>query len=433
MTGNLPNRRVLAFIVLAVLASLPYIPTLFLPLISDDYLVIALSKEYGPVSGWPALLADPLYRSRATSMVLTYWTFELFGIHTLAYSVVSLAFHIFNTWLVFLFARVGLIRYRITFTAAAFFAIYEGHQEAVIWFSALPELLVFFFGLTSLLLWLHWLKLGRLYLLCGALGSFLLALFSKESAVVIPPLMAISWLLLHSQWKRIAVGLSPFLVLTAAYIYLVFAGQHANHHFSDGTFQLSAPFWVTIRNSLGRLYWFWGWLSLVVLFAWRPGHWKVWLSITLLWMCITLLPYSFLSYMPRVPSRHTYLASAGLSLLIAVAFVQLRLHIQRLPLIFMAAVIVGHNCGYLWLVKRNQYVVRAAPTEALIQMASQAEGPIFVENFPYGSGIAEHSVELAAGKPRTLLLFDEARRPEARHVFSWNPSVQPSLRLWLAK
>jgi hypothetical protein len=27
------------------------------------------------------------------------------------------------------------------------------------------------------------------------------------------------------------------------------------------------------------------------------------------WIAITLLPYSFLTYMPQVPSRHVYLAS----------------------------------------------------------------------------------------------------------------------------
>ena len=35
------------------------------------------------------------------------------------------------------------------FWAAAFFAVHEGHQEAIVWYSAISELLVFFFGLGS--------------------------------------------------------------------------------------------------------------------------------------------------------------------------------------------------------------------------------------------------------------------------------------------
>jgi hypothetical protein len=41
-----------------------------------------------------------------------------------------------------------------------FFAVYEGHQEAVMWYAALPELLVFFVSLATLLLWLRWRENG---------------------------------------------------------------------------------------------------------------------------------------------------------------------------------------------------------------------------------------------------------------------------------
>ena len=43
----------------------------------------------------------------------------------------------------------------------------------------------------------------------------------------------------------------------------------------------------------------------------------------LIWIGITLLPFCFLTYMPRIPSRHTYLPSAGLSLVVAAAFLAL--------------------------------------------------------------------------------------------------------------
>ena len=96
------RRRVVATLAaLAGLAILPYIFALRLPFIADDYLQIRLAREYGPVSGWPALAADPLYRCRATSLVLTYWTEHVFGLDPLAYNWSSVLLHVLNTWLVY--------------------------------------------------------------------------------------------------------------------------------------------------------------------------------------------------------------------------------------------------------------------------------------------------------------------------------------------
>ena len=38
-------------------------------------------------------------------------------------------------------------------------------------------------------------------------------------------------------------------------------------------------------------------------------------AVALVWMGLALVPYSFLTYSTQIPSRQTYLASAGLALL----------------------------------------------------------------------------------------------------------------------
>jgi hypothetical protein len=58
-------------LLLGALAILVYLPSLGLPLISDDYPHTYLARQYGPISGWPALASDALYRCRATSLILT--------------------------------------------------------------------------------------------------------------------------------------------------------------------------------------------------------------------------------------------------------------------------------------------------------------------------------------------------------------------------
>ncbi|MBM3747003.1 MAG: hypothetical protein FJW34_14530, partial [Acidobacteria bacterium] len=150
---RLSGRKLLwGFILLAGLAVAPYLTVLQQPFISDDYLQIALGRQYGATEGWSSLAADPLYRARSTSLVLTYWTERLFGFSPLPFYLSALIIHVLNTWLVFLLTtRLGMGR-RMGLCAAAFFAIYEGHQEAVMWYAALPELLVFTFALVTLLL-----------------------------------------------------------------------------------------------------------------------------------------------------------------------------------------------------------------------------------------------------------------------------------------
>src|SRR5688500_4404176 len=75
---------------LAALAIVPYVAFLNLPFISDDYPVIELARKYGPVEGWAALAADPLYRCRATSLFVAYWIDRLFGFSLPAFNWASI-------------------------------------------------------------------------------------------------------------------------------------------------------------------------------------------------------------------------------------------------------------------------------------------------------------------------------------------------------
>jgi len=392
------------FILLAGLAAAPYLTVLEQPFISDDYLQITLGRQYGATEGWSALAADPLYRARSTSLVLTYWTERLFGFSPLPFYLSALVLHVLNTLLVFLLtARLGMGR-RMALCAAAFFAIYEGHQEAVMWYAALPELLVFTFALVTLLLWSRWLaaERRRLPLYAATLLAFVLALLSKEPAVAVVPLLAVlSWN------QRLAwPWITPFALLAVGYFGITYAGRETHQHFGDGAFSLQAPVLLTILNSLGSLVWFWGLLSLVALVAWRRLRDSRVVLLALAWIVIAFLPYSFLTYMPRVPSRHTYLASVGLAWIVAAAFLAFRRRFQaaRPRLAYaLVAVLVLHNIGYILVKKRAQFLDRAEPTEALVELARQAQGPIRVRCFPYNAGAAHLAVEMRLGRTPELI------------------------------
>src|ERR1700683_3249663 len=163
-------------LLLAALCVLAYAPALNLPLIEDDYPNIAQAQLFG---GYAAPLANPIFRLRTTS----YWAmlplWRAVQLAPLAYHLTSLILHIANTWLVF-FACLAWPRMRhAALWAAGFFAVHEGHQEAVMWFSAIAELLQFFFGGLALVLWMR----GRRWIVPSLL-CFALALVSKESAAI---------------------------------------------------------------------------------------------------------------------------------------------------------------------------------------------------------------------------------------------------------
>jgi hypothetical protein len=393
--------RAIVLAALAALAVLAYWRAASLPFISDDYVQIWLARLFGPVTGWSALAADPLYRCRTTSLILTYWTDRAFGLDPAAYNWSSILLHVVSTWLVFALGVWRPVGWRISALAAAFFAVYEGHQEAVIWYAALPELLVFVFSVSAFLAWVLWIQRGKRIWAALTLLLFVLALLSKESAVALVPLMLLPVWSERPAWRRWVGVWATAIVLALLYTAFVFAGKSNHLFFHDGTFSVSGPFWVTIPRSLFRLFWIWGALAAAALaaFGLLRRRWPL-LLLALAWATITLIPYSFLTYMPFVPSRHTYLASVGLAI-VAAAGALAALERARRPGRLAAAllvVVVGANCSYIWIRKQRQFVERAAPTEQLVEFARHAGGTVYVHCFPYGFDAADWAVQLRLGK-----------------------------------
>jgi hypothetical protein len=390
----------LVFLCITALSLLAYWRMLSLPFISDDYVQIQLARDFGPVSGWPSLARDALYRCRATSMVLTYWLDSAFGLNPHWYNLTSLALHILNSALVLALGFWRPLGWRLAALAAGFFAVSERHSEAVVWFAAVPELLVFFFVMTSFLCWVGWLqsRTPSRALLGASFVLYLLALLYKESAVAAVPLLALAVLAHPDRPLKKLWGAAPFAMVAAGYFALAFLERRTHLHFNDGTFSLNAPFAEVLIRSAGGLMWIWGVVALFILGTRAARRWRPVIWVAAAWMVITLVPYSFLTYMPRVPSRHTYLASVGVACIVAGALLAL----QRLaaewkrPWIVPAAMaaIVLHQCGVLGTKKHYQYAERAKPTEELVRIAGEASGAIYASCFPYSAQVGELALQM---------------------------------------
>jgi len=216
-----------------------------------------------------------------------------------------------------------------------------------------------------------------------------------------------------------AAPLALLAVFNALYAWSIFEAQSHHLHFNDGTFSLDAPFHLTLAISAARLLWFWGLVALIAGLASRAPEFRALLTPAAVWIAITFLPYMFLTYMPRVPSRHTYFASAGLAILVGAAYVW-AIPRFRVPPWARAALIAGmllHNSLYLWVKKLPQYRERARATQELLEYAGKHPGPVSVSCFPYGDDIIYHSLQISGGRRRDQIRVVKSDHPPAEDSF----------------
>jgi len=424
MIGRPGASRFLTLSLLAALAAVAYAPMFSIPLLEDDFPNLWQAQQMGSPADAVALVHNPVFRLRATSFWVMFALWQVAKLAPFAYHLASLAVHIANTWLVYAVSLAWPRMRAAAFWAAGFFAVAEGHQEAVMWFSAINELLLFLFGVGALLCWIKLAARGRgqgWALQAAGIALFILALLSKESAVTILPLFLLAGG--GADWRRTAARLAPYVLLGAGAVALIVATRSYSFRFSDGSFALHAPFWITWPRNYLRVLWIWGLPALAAIFAARDrGLWRSALA-ALAWIGIGLAPYSFLTYSTQIPSRQTYLASAGLALLfgLAMAHWQATGPGRRRVVGAVAALVLLHNVGYLWTKKRSQFLERAAPTGQLIALARRTPGPIFVRCFPRNAFIAEEAAHLGAGYAPSNLVWSEAEalRRHATAVFCY--------------
>ena len=423
-------------LLLATLGLLAYFPARDIPLIADDYPNISQALTYGSPAGLGTMLRDAQFRLRSTSYWVMNGLWHAAGTTPGQYHAASLLLHIANTWLVLGLALAWPRLRPAAFWAAAFFAVHEGHQEAIMWFSAISELLMFFFGAGALWCWLrageaaqrpagnasHRWAGHRWAVEAAGWALFTFALLSKESAVFLLPLFLLT--IEAGQWKRTLPRLAPYAAIGALALLSIVESRANSFRFTDGSFSLHAPFWITWPHSFARLLWIWGWPALAAIALFGDSRVKRAALMALAWSGIAFVPYSFLTYSTAIPSRQTYLASAGLALLVGLALEQ---YARRRTAVAIAllGLMVLHNTAYLWTKKRSQFVERAAPTSQLITLARSTHGAIWMQCFPLPPIVAEEAVRLAAGRlPADLVWNAAAASARSAVPFCYVPTGQ---------
>jgi hypothetical protein len=186
--------------VLGLAAAMLYLPLVGGYFIADDWMVLArnLDVPWRQVPSWFLAVRHDWYRPLFELLVAASW--RQFGLHSIAYHLLCLVLFALAVMLVGLLGECLSGDRRIGLLATVLFALQGFHAEPVLWFAASSDLLVALFVLGSLAAYIRFRQTGRRRWLMVAVVAFLLALASKETAVVLP----LAWLAYEALFGRCA-------------------------------------------------------------------------------------------------------------------------------------------------------------------------------------------------------------------------------------
>jgi hypothetical protein len=394
------NRRAVWLGLCCILAVTAYVPALNNGFVGDDY---AILKRIEILKMEPLFLYRvPPENFRFVSYVVFAAIKGLVGYQASAFYAFNIGLHIANTLLLWRFLKVVIPDERTVGLAALLFAVFQAPQEAVMWLAAMNETTLFFFTLLTLLAWSQK-RFG-----VAALAYFF-ALFSKESAVIIPMFVLLfDWYSEHRLlWRKYIFLLVPSI----GFAVLFFVTLSQNFMLTNRSYSLHPGAILVVAKSLHRL--IWPWMYIVIAITWLKTRmqpsWRQ-IAIGLGGVILTMLPYMFITYQTNLPSRQLYLASAVFMTTFAVLLRPLAG--SSLHKVFVCA-FVAFNIGYLWFRKDGQFEERAAPTTQLIALLkANPPQPTVIENFPYPyPEIPKSAALLVPGWNESLISLDAATTP----------------------
>ncbi len=223
-----------SIVLLVLAAGIPYLFTLNSEFVLDDNPLIAGDSSVHSFSGITqafsrgfisgAGMPNSYYRPLVTvSYVLNYALFEA---HPWGYKLANVLLHILVTVLVFLLARRVIPKGIAPLSAALLFAVHPAHAEAVSWISARTDLLQSVFSLGALLAFWRYLEAdrSRMFRCLGwyvaSIAFFALAMFSKESALVVPLIIIVLpfYAGKKSSFKFVLGQTIPFVAVVLLYL-----------------------------------------------------------------------------------------------------------------------------------------------------------------------------------------------------------------------
>lgn len=218
-----------------------------------------LIKEWSFQNLW-GIATETVTRNFAPLTIFSYLIDHTFwGTWAGGYHLTNVLLHAVNAVLVFLLVRQVTSRHVFALVVALLFAVHPIQIESVVWISARKGLLSSTFMLLSLLNWLKRERTSRdeLY----GLLFFLLALFCKASAVVVPGIVLVYDYCVRNRKLTEALAGQFIGGLIAIWFVLLTAGAQQSqtggvrHHLSLSKLEILGIDAVLLWKYLGMLFW----------------------------------------------------------------------------------------------------------------------------------------------------------------------------------
>lgn len=189
-------RTLLSCAVIIISGGFSYLNSLLNPFIWDDIYLVSENLHIKNLSYIPRLFFENVYHQemigkfyRPVLMGSFAFDYHLWGADPFGYHISNILIHLGNALLVYGLIRLIFRREFLAFLTAMLFVLHPVQTEAVTYISGRGDPLAAFFCLLSLYFFIAYTDFGgyrrRLYFGASVL-SFLLAIFSKESAAIFP-------------------------------------------------------------------------------------------------------------------------------------------------------------------------------------------------------------------------------------------------------
>lgn len=218
------------YLVLALAVGLAYLPTLFFGFTGhDDHkIVVELHPFLGDLHNVKELLGPNPFMSIGNG---SFWR-PMLGLSFMldgqlwdqwlpGYHLTNLLLHLLAVSGVFVLLRELRYHQSLALFAALVVAVHPALAQSVAWLPGRNDSLLAVFVLFSLIALVRFMKRGRFSSALASIGCYVLALMTKETAVVLPALILILTKVMPKNrltWQRKAVLWSGFLVTTALFL-----------------------------------------------------------------------------------------------------------------------------------------------------------------------------------------------------------------------
>jgi hypothetical protein len=346
----------LAIPVLIAIIAWCYAPAVVNGFLGDDFLHVRWlgSADKNPGMLWdnftgPWLGTTAVKFYRPLISVILWLDHRIWGFNAVGFHLTNIAFHAAGAiCLLFTGQRLALLSgfqknaaQTVGLFAAALWGIYPLNAEVVAWITGRVDATVTAFSLGCFLAYLKWRESKSPLMLALSLVLFVLALWCKEMAVIVPPLFACVDILFPTGGKRSRLHSLPFWLVLGGYLVLrqitmgTMIGAYDDSlsadiktlwkRFKSGIPFLFVPFNLNIFLRTDLIVKAWCWLlaaiavgGAVQLIATRCRMWRFY-ALGAIWFALALLPvYKMFSVGQDLNnSRYAYSAVLPLCLLFA--------------------------------------------------------------------------------------------------------------------